>query len=99
MLKSIAGVAVAAAGLALISFAADAAPPDYCHHYADQALWQYHKSQTIPNCYQGDNAVWTLDWAHHYNWCLGVPIEQAREGDNLRGRRLHECSMAAYGHP
>jgi hypothetical protein len=58
----------------------------------------YHRSQEIPDCYRGDNTVWTADWYHHYRWCLGVSYEQARDGDDMRGSRLHECGMAAYGH-
>ena len=90
---------VAIAVVAIFSAHAEAADPGYCKHYAEQAIWQYNRSLKIPNCYQGDNAVWVPNFDHHYQWCLGVPYEQARAGDDMRGRRLHQCSMAAYGHP
>ena len=78
---------------------AQAASEGYCRHYAHQAVWQYHRSQEIPDCYRGDNAVWSPDFYHHYRWCLDVSYDQARNGDDMRGSRLHACSMAAYGHP
>jgi hypothetical protein len=92
-------IAFAIAALAVFALPASAASPEYCKHYADLALWQYHKSQTIPNCYQGDTAVWSPNFEHHYQWCLGVPERQARAGDKTRGERLHQCNMSAYGHP
>lgn len=78
---------------------ARAADPGYCKHYAELAIWQYHRSQQIPNCYQGDNAVWVPNFPHHYDWCLGVSWEEAQRGEAIRGNRLRQCSMTAYGHP
>lgn len=92
-------IIVTASLLATMSTPVAAANQDYCKHYAQQAVWQYNKSLKIPKCYQGDNAVWTPDFQHHYQWCLSVPEKQARAGDDTRGQRLHQCNMAAYGHP
>jgi hypothetical protein len=92
-------LAAAAIGTLCLGAPAIAAPPAYCQHYAQQAVWQFHRNQSIPGCFHGANAVWSPDWAHHYDWCLGAPIEQARAGDTQRGDRLHQCSFEAYGHP
>lgn len=90
------GAALVSAGL--VAGAARAANPDFCHHYADQAVWQFHRNMEIPGCFHGANNQWNGNWEGHFNWCLGAPWEAAREQDSYRGHRLHECMFRAYGH-
>jgi hypothetical protein len=42
--------------------------------------------------------VWTPNFDHHFTWCLGVSHGQAMAGEDIRGNRLKQCNMAAYGH-
>jgi hypothetical protein len=89
-------IALAAAiGIASFAVPASAANPGYCEHYASQAVWQFHRNESIPGCFHGANARWNANWAGHYNWCLGAPFEAARAEDSYRGARLHECMAAA----
>src|SRR5579875_1209329 len=87
----------AAAGFAALTFChfaavapAEAAPPGYCHHYADLAVWQFHRAMA-GGCIDGPNLRWQANWNAHYSWCLGAPYGAARHEDDLRGGRLHAC--------
>ena len=77
---------------------AQAANPGYCHHYADLAVWQFHKTESIPGCFRGADLRWNANWEGHYAWCLGADWAAARTEDDIRGHHLHECNMAAFGH-
>jgi hypothetical protein len=99
LFKTIICLAATAVGVASLSVSAGAANPDYCHHYASQAVWQFHRNQSIPGCFHGADNRWNPDWHVHFDWCLGAPIDAARTEDGYRGARLHECSLAAWGHP
>jgi hypothetical protein len=78
--------------------AAPAAAPGYCHHYADLAVWQFHRNMSIPGCFKGADMRWNGNWTQHYQWCLGAAYGEARSEDAYRGTRLHQCNMGAYGH-
>ena len=84
-------------GAALAGTPAQAADPGYCRHYADLAVFQFHRNQSIPGCFHGADGRWNADWQNHYNWCLGASWEAARAEDAYRGGRLHECNFRAYG--
>jgi len=99
LLKSLMTMTAGAAAALLTAFPTLAASPAYCAHYADQAVWQFHRNERIPGCFKGADARWNPDWRHHYDWCLGAPFETARAEDAYRGAVLVQCSMAAFGHP
>jgi len=75
-----------------------AANPGYCHHYADLAVFQFEKNQSIPGCFHGANLRWNPNWDGHYAWCLTADYDAARTEDDLPRARLHACNMDAYGH-
>ena len=98
MLKAIAASVLVSIAMLSIATPSYAANERYCRHYADQALWQLHRAQSIPGCFHGYNNVWNGNWDHHYNWCRSVSYQQARNGDSMRGDHLHECTYRAHGH-
>ncbi len=59
----------------------------FCKEYADTAVTQY--NDAIANDLPGIVApVWSGDAQGHYDWCLGVPRENARQGTALRQGHL-----------
>ncbi len=59
----------------------------FCKEYAETAVTQY--NDAIANNLPGIVApVWSGDVQGHYNWCLGVPRENANQGTALRQGHL-----------
>jgi len=56
---------------------------DFCKKYAQKAVAQYRFaiSNHLPGIVP---PVWSDDLIHHYNWCLGVPRDNADQGTALR---------------
>jgi opacity protein-like surface antigen len=88
-MKSLLAVAALAAAV-IVPAASQAAAPGYCHHYADLAVWQYHRAMEH-GCIGGPSLRWNGNWDGHYSWCLGADYWAARHEDDIRGHRLHEC--------
>jgi hypothetical protein len=98
MLKHFIAISAALASIGAGTFAADAADPGYCQHYASQAVWQYNRNRSIPGCFQGADGRWHANYGVHYGWCVSAPLDAVRAEDSYRGDRLHECMFRAYGH-
>ena len=68
----------------------------FCEEYAQTAVAQY--SYAITNHLPGIVApVWTNDYAGHYNWCLGVPHDNATQGTALRQSHLERYKTSTSG--
>ncbi len=91
MMKTIASLAAACAGLAVLSAPATAADPGFCAQYARQAVHEVDVNMSIPGCFRGFDARWDRDYGHHYGWCLGAPYEAANRERAIRALRQREC--------
>ena len=68
----------------------------FCEEYAQTAVAQY--SYAITNNLPGIvPPVWSDNYAGHYNWCLGVPRENATQGKALRQGHLERYKKAESG--
>lgn len=76
----------------------------FCREYAATAVAQYNSatSQKLPGIAP---PVWSNDYALHYNWCLRVPRENARQGSSMRQdylnkhKRLDQSNVPKLGVP
>jgi hypothetical protein len=91
MTKFLSSAAIIAA-LVASAGVARAADPDFCRDYARSAIDQYHRAVDL-HCdwLLRDQAVWSPDYPHHYNWCRGVSREQADQGRDQRRDALDRC--------
>lgn len=67
-----------------------AASQEYCERYARHALEQFEVAKG-ERCENLNFPVWSMDFSHHYDWCLGVPEAEAERGNELRVSVLREC--------
>lgn len=97
-LRALMIAALAAAALVAVPpTGAGAASLTYCVHYADLAVVQFNRNRSIPGCFHGADQNWHADFDEHYAWCVTASEAAAREADAYRGRKLHDCSLRAYG--
>jgi len=95
MMKTFLSLAAACAALAAFSAPSMAADPDFCAHYARQAVHEVDVNMSIPGCFKGFNLRWRRNFDQHYGWCLGVSYEQANAEREYRRARLSECRAQA----
>jgi hypothetical protein len=97
MYRSVITLAMAIS-IASIGVPSYAASPGYCQSYANQAVRQFHRYQSIPDCFHGADRRWSANWSRHYSWCIGASVATARAQAGHRGTLLRQCSFLAYGH-
>ena len=79
------------AQVSLIS-SAQAAPPDYCHFYAQTAMRQLAIGLSNPACAPRlTGGRWSSDYLGHYNWCLWAPFGMAEAENFRRDAQLRAC--------
>ena len=71
---------------------AEAADAGYCKQYADTALQQFEQAKDA-DCKGLKYPVWSMDFDHHYRWCLTVPASLARAGTAQTSRVFKFCKM------
>jgi hypothetical protein len=98
LFKSLIALSAAVAVLASNVVPSYAASPGYCQYFAKEAVRQFHRYHSIPDCFHGEDWRWNASWSRHYNWCLGAPINTARAQESRRATLLRQCSFLAYGH-
>jgi hypothetical protein len=98
LFKSLIALSAAVAVLASNVVPAYAASPGYCQHFAEEAVRQFHRYQSFPDCFHGEDWRWNASRSRHYNWCLGASINTARAQESRRATLLRQCSFLAYGH-
>jgi hypothetical protein len=82
---------LAAAASLVLCASAFAAPPEFCEHYAREAVHEFRADTHIPFCFHGENARWHDNYDIHFHWCLHVSIDQANAERDYRRARLLEC--------
>lgn len=62
---------------------------DFCNNYAKTAVVQYNFAiaNKLPDIVP---PVWSNDNSHHYNWCIGVPRQNATQGTALRQNHIDQ---------
>ena len=91
MLKTVAFTTLAAAAAAAIS-TAGAAPPDFCHEYADAAINQLRAALANPACAAGVRGPrWNPNHDIHLQWCLSQPIPVVEAERGARTGYLRAC--------
>ena len=85
-----------AAASTLGAGAARAADAGYCQQYAATALEQFEEAAEA-GCKGLKYPVWSMDFDHHYQWCLTVPGARAQAGTVFRSKAFEMCSLAAQG--
>ena len=84
---------------------AQAAGAAFCHQYAQQAVIQFNRSLAHHRCGRmivaqrvadgrseaDDEARWSPDLRHHYDWCRGVDPDKARSEGIGREDMLVAC--------
>lgn len=69
-----------------------AAPPDYCHFYAQTAMRQLAIALSNPRCAAWlSGSRWSSDYRGHYDWCLWVPFRAAEDESFRRAAQLRAC--------
>ncbi len=71
-----------------------AADAVYCKQYANTALRQFAQAKEA-GCKGLNYPVWSMDFDHHYGWCLTVQTSQAQAGTALRSRAFANCREVA----
>ena len=72
---------------------AQAAPPDYCHFYAQTAMRQLSIALSNPRCAAWlSGSRWSSDYRGHYDWCLWVPFRAAEAESFRRAEQLRACN-------
>ena len=77
---------------ALGAVTARAADAGYCQQYATTALEQFEEAAAA-SCNGLKYPVWSMDFDHHYQWCLTVPVGQAQAGTAFRKKVFDFCMM------
>ena len=73
--------------------AAHAADPGFCRQYAKAALSQVRGGLADPGCGRDlQGARWSMDFAVHYEWCLGASPDAVDKERGARTRRLKVCA-------
>ena len=80
--------------LALGAGTARAADAGYCKQYADTALHQFEQAKEA-GCKGLKYPTWSIDFSHHYEWCLTVPVSKAQAGTAQRTKVFEFCKMIA----
>jgi hypothetical protein len=80
--------------LLLTASSADAASPEACDRYAKEALAQLQQAQSrgIPTPFP----VWSDNYQHHYDWCLGQTEDALAQGRAVRQRELDQAPKPAH---
>ena len=73
---------------------AQAADAGYCQQYAATALEQFEMAAAA-DCKGLKYPVWSMDFDHHYQWCLTVPVAHAQAGAAQRRKVFDFCMMIA----
>ena len=71
-----------------------AASPEACDRYAKEALAQLQQAQShgIPTPFP----VWSDNYQHHYDWCLGQTEDALAQGGAARQRQLDQAQKPAH---
>jgi hypothetical protein len=73
--------------------AAHAADPGFCRQYAKSALNQIRGGLADPGCGRGlQGTRWSMDFAVHYEWCLGASPDAVYGERDARTRHLKACA-------
>lgn len=73
--------------------AAHAADPGFCRQYAKAALNQVRGGLADPGCGRGLRGTrWSMDFAVHYEWCLGASPDAVDGENDARTRHLKVCA-------
>jgi hypothetical protein len=84
--------------LALGAVTAHAADTGYCKQYADTALRQFAQAKEA-GCDGLNYPVWSMDFNHHYGWCMTVPASRAQAGTAQRSKAFAMCREVATQGP
>jgi hypothetical protein len=73
--------------------AAQAADYQYCRNYARTAMDQVRQAESNPACSNRihDPDRWTINYQHHFQWCLDAPPWQVQHEWDARSRFLWHC--------
>jgi len=92
MLKMLTCAALSTAALTVALTAANAAPPEFCHDYAEAAINQVRAALANPGCAGGVHGPrWTSDRRVHFEWCLTQPIPAVEAERGARTGYLRAC--------
>lgn len=77
----------------LLSSPSAAADERFCADYANGALELYRAAREV-GCPDLSYPLWSMDYDHHYGWCLRTSEDEVRRGGQRREEALQTCKAS-----
>lgn len=77
----------------LLSSPTAAADERFCADYANGALELYRAAREV-GCPDLSYPLWSMDYDHHYSWCLRTSEDEVRRGGQRREEALQTCKAS-----